>query len=154
VEERTADLFSTDKRLTGEIEKRSSAENELWKSHEFLLSVIESAPSLMLIYDASTRQCLYVNGRIVDLLGYTPEEVCLQGSDFFRTVLEREDYLSFVKSHTSAQTGVSTSIMDGPHRLRHASGDWRRCYLKSTVLAGTSDDLPREMLLTAIESDR
>jgi len=153
VADRTAELSSANEQLKREIEERERARADLVKTNKFIQSVIESAPSILLIYDVSTLRCIYVNERIEDLLGYTPEDVCVQGDHFFRGVLGPREYDSFTKLNERIAIGEHGDVKRQLFSLKHAGGDFRRFSVNLVVLSRTESGDPKEILLSAIEID-
>ena len=153
VEERTAELVRGNEYLQIEVEERRRAEDSLWKSNEFIRSVVESTPCLHLIYDLSRRRCGYVNGRVTELLGYSPEEVCTEDHDFLRRVFDEQDYAALLEVGAIAEKSEQGTVFGGKYRLRRAGGDRAEFGVKAVVLSTDTDDVVREILLTAVELD-
>ncbi len=151
VEERTAELRRGNELLRLEIEERREVEEKLWKSNEFVRSVLESAPCVVLIYELGRRRCSYVSGRVVDVLGYPPEEVCREDWDFLRHALEDREYSSLVEVGASVAEDADGAIFGGTYRLRKADGEWAEFGVKAVVLSRDTDGVAREILLTAVE---
>jgi len=73
VQERTADLGKANTQLKREIEERRKVEEDLRRSEEKYLNLIERANvGILITEDAHVR---FVNQRLADLLGYTREEM-------------------------------------------------------------------------------
>jgi PAS domain S-box-containing protein len=75
VRERTAELEQSNASLKAEIAERQQAEQELQRTRAFLNVMIESIPAMLLVKDAKTGQCLYLNRAGEDLIGCTRSEV-------------------------------------------------------------------------------
>jgi len=151
VEKRTAELQSINEQLKREIEDRKRTEKELRKSQDFNLSAVESIPYLLFIYDQSNKRCIYVNGRITDMLGYSPEEMYLMGEDFFRNLLDPDDIPSFLKLNDKLVMAEDCETVKGACCMRHANGTRHKFSVQIAVFARTPEGLPRELLCTAIE---
>jgi PAS domain-containing protein len=149
VAERTADLAEANRHLLEEVEDRKSAEQGLLKSNEFIRRVVESAPCMLLIFDANSAHCSFVNNSITDLLGYSPEDVQLANFDFFGKVLSPEDratYSELKNKITVGETNVGTSSLN----LINSKGESQLCRIKLEVFSKTSTNEPKELLLSAI----
>ena len=92
VAERTAELTAANEHLKREIEERTSAEQQLSRSAEFINQILVAAPCVLAIYDVNTMECSYINDRVTDLLGYSPDEVLLKGAAFFEEVFSEETF--------------------------------------------------------------
>lgn len=151
VEKQTADLVDTSEQLTREMESRRRAADEAWKSHGLMRTVVESVPYLVMIYDVRARRCDFVNSRVVDLLGYTPELVCADGTDFLREVLDEEAYRSLAMLGHDLAEEEDHEAATREWRAKTKAGEDRLLEVRATVLRRDSSNTPMELLLTATE---
>ena len=75
VRERTDELQQSNASLKAEIAERQQAEQELLRTRTFLDVIIESVPAMLLVKDANTGQCVYLNRAGEDLLGIDRSEI-------------------------------------------------------------------------------
>jgi PAS domain-containing protein len=149
VEERTADLADANHLLKAEVEDRKRAELDLKKSNDFIRRVVESAPCMLLIFDANSTQCSFVNNSIADLLGYAPEEVQLANFDFFGKVLGQEDRAAFTELKDKILVGEAIMVKDRLNLINN-QGESKEFRVKLEVFSLTSTNEPKELLLSAI----
>ncbi len=88
VEERTRDLERSNATLQREIDERRTAEERLQRTNRFVQNLIESAPSLIATLDVNTFKCNYVNGRIEDFLGHSPDDITASGGTLLDRIME------------------------------------------------------------------
>jgi PAS domain S-box-containing protein len=88
VRERTEELQQSNASLKAEVAEREQAEQELQRTRAFLDVMIESLPAMLLVKDANTGQCIYLNRAGEELIGIDRAELIgksardlLQGSD-------------------------------------------------------------------------
>jgi len=151
VEERTAELARGNAMLRLEIDERRRAEDKLWRSNEFVRSLVESVPCILLIYDIAKHRCSFVNGWVTELLGYPQEEVCLQGRDFLSRILGDQGYASYMLATSSLQDQEDGAVNGGNYPLQSASGEHQTFMVKTVVLSRDPDLAVREILITATE---
>ena len=149
VEERTADLVRANQLLMDEMEDRKRADLDLQKSNNFIRRVVESAPCMLLIFDANSAQCTFVNSSIADLLGYAPEEVQLANFDFFDKVLSPKDRAVFTELKDKIVVGEA-SMVKARLNLINNQGESQMCRVKLEVFSLTTTNEPKELLLSAI----
>jgi len=149
VEERTADLGRANHRLMEEVEDRKRAEENLKKSNDFIQRVVECAPCLLLIFDANSAQCNFVNGSIVDLLGYSPEEVQLTSFDFVAKIISPDNRAEFSQLKNKLIVG-ETDVARAELDLIKKEGEHQPCSIKLEVFSTTSTGEPKDLLLSAI----
>jgi PAS domain S-box-containing protein len=75
VRERTEELQRSNESLKAEIAERQQAEQELQRTRAFLDVMIESLPAMLLVKDAATGRCIYLNRAGEDLLGIDRAEM-------------------------------------------------------------------------------
>lgn len=149
VAKRTADLANANRQLLEEVEDRKKAELNLQKSNDFIRRVVESAPCMLLIFDANSAQCSFVNSSIADLLGYAPEEVQSSDFDLFDKVFAPEDRAKFSELRNQILIG-ETDLVTSSLNLVKNNGAAQPCRIKLEVFSTTSTDEPKELLLSAI----
>jgi PAS domain S-box-containing protein len=149
VAERTADLANTNRQLLEEVEDRKRAELNLQKSSDFIRRVVESAPCMLLIFDANSAQCSFVNSSIADLLGYAPEEVQSSDFDLFDKVFAPEDRAKFSEMRNQILVG-ETDLVTSSLNLVKNNGAAQPCRIKLEVFSKTPTNEPKELLLSAI----
>ena len=149
VEDRTADLAQANHQLMEEVEDRKRAEQHLKKSSDFIQRVVESAPCMLLIFDANSAHCSFVNNSITDLLGYMPEEVQLANFDFFGKVIAPDAQAVFSELKNNIVVGevnVARANLD----LVNNEGEVKSFRVKLEVFSTTDTNEPKDLLLSAI----
>jgi len=76
---RTEDLARTNKALQLEIQERKATEEQIRRANNFVQRLIESAPCIIATVDVNTLKSNYINGRVEDFLGISPEDVAATG---------------------------------------------------------------------------
>ena len=150
IEERTVELSRTNERLKRQIAETDQAREEIWKDREFIRSVVEVAPCLLVIYEVGSRRCIYANGRVEEFLGYEVEDVLGGDRDFLKDVLSPDDYSRFAQVLLEPAASESSTVDLGEIRMRRRSGKWSQMRAGYTVLRRDPQDLAVEVLLTAI----
>jgi PAS domain S-box-containing protein len=74
VRERTRELETANAKLQAEIAERKKAEEEMRESEEKYRNIVETANEGISIVDPE-RRMIYVNDKLADMLGYSPEEL-------------------------------------------------------------------------------
>ena len=153
VAERTEDLAHANEGLLREVEERRHAERDLLKTNEFVQNVVESAPCMLLIFDADSMSCTYVNAAVAELLGYMPDQVQLADRSFFTQILEEEDRVrlaGIIRSFSQEEPVPVVTRFD----LKDARGERRPCRVRLSVFSTTPLTEPELILLSAIDLSR
>jgi len=154
VTERTAKLSSANEHLKREILDRTAAEKQLLRSAEFINQILVAAPCVLAIYDVNTMECSYINDRVTDLLGYSPDEVLLKGAAFFEEVFTQETFRIFRDLNTRISAGIEGEIMKCECDLRSANNELHHFGIGLVAVNTTPANLPKDILLAAIPSER
>ena len=99
---------------------------ELRASQAFTDKLLSSTSDLVYLFDLQTMSNVYMNPRIEQTLGYTPEELRALGPSLLATVLHPDDARWFVEEQIPRiLTAKDDDTLVGVYRFRHRSGDWR-----------------------------
>ena len=115
VRERTEELQQSNALLKAEIAERQQADQELRRTRTFLDVMIESLPAMLLVKDANTGQCIYLNRAGEDLLGIDRAEMVgktvrelAQGQDADLIELQDKRTLTSDKPHEIYEGTLNT----------------------------------------------
>jgi PAS domain S-box-containing protein len=131
-----------------DISDRKQIEEELRRSKLFIETIADTSPQLLYLYDLATRRNTYVNRQIVEILGYTPEQVQQAGAQFFYDILHPEDKYILDEIEARARS-ADGEILETEYRMRHRDGSWRWLRSRNIVFARTEDGQPEQLLGTA-----
>ncbi|HEY9649651.1 MAG TPA: PAS domain S-box protein, partial [Coleofasciculaceae cyanobacterium] len=141
--------------ISADITERKQAEEELRTSQRFIQKIADSSPNLLYLYDLEEQRNIYVNRRITQMLGYTPEEVQAMGNQLFPTLMHPDDLRVAPEKQRQMAAACDGDVIDFEYRLRHKNGEWRWLYSWDTPFARNADGKPTQILGTATDiSDR
>jgi PAS domain-containing protein len=153
VKERTEELTRSVKAMNHEVIERRATEERIRRANDFVQRLIESAPCLMATIDANSLKCNYVNGRIEDFLGFSPEEIASSGGTLFDSIIapaSQELYRTTVQNLTIAPQG---EIARGQFRLKTVEGGELPFRFGIVVVSRTAIGEAEEVLLVATPVD-
>ncbi len=153
VADRTADLATANEELQREVEERRQAERRLVKTNEFVQKVVESAPCMLLIFDADSQSCVYVNSAVAELLGYAPNQVQLADREFFAQILDAADRARLAE-HVRELAGEEARPVITRFDLLDARGERRPCLVRLSVFSTTPSNQPHQILWSATDLSR
>lgn len=134
--------------------ERTTAESQLSKSAEFINQVLVAAPCILAIYDVNTMKCSFINDRVTDLLGYSPDEVLLKGASFFEEVFSAETFDTFRNLNNSISAGIEDEVMKCECDLRTAENEVQQFGIGLVAVNKTPGGLPKDILLAAVPSEK
>jgi PAS domain S-box-containing protein len=146
VRERTSELRALNKELRAEIMRRIQMEKDLIESQRFVHRIADATPNLLYLYDVIENRNVYINSRIKDILGYSPEEIKKMKSAFFKKLLHPGDASVIDSLWKRFSTASEGDIIESEYRLKNYSGEWRWFYSRDIVFKRTSDGLLKLVL--------
>jgi PAS domain S-box-containing protein len=137
------------------ITARKRIETQLQESQHYNQQIAETMPGILFVHDLIEQRNVYTNRQILELLGYSSEQVRDMGADALPMLIHPDDLervFSYFESFRSVPEGAVLGI---EYRAHHANGEWRWMYSQSVVFNRTAAGLPRQILGVSIDiSDR
>jgi PAS domain S-box-containing protein len=113
---------------------------------EFIEKLVNFVPSLIFIYDLEEHRNLFVNDRIQDMLGYSPEEIQGMGGNFIHNLIHPDDVDSLLVNTRNFQNCPSGTVITQAYRMRSKDGQWHWMEEQSRVLTRNQDGKPLSIL--------
>ncbi|MBC8165436.1 MAG: PAS domain-containing protein [Bryobacteraceae bacterium] len=115
--------------------QRREAEEQLKESRHFIEQVASASPTILYLYDPETRQTVYVNGRVSDILGYEIGELSEMNPSFILSLAHPDELEAHEKHLRQLARGRVNGVLEREFRLSHRSGHWvwvhsRECVFK------------------------
>lgn len=148
--ERTTDLVGTSRQLSHLIDEHRGTTATLDRTNRFVGNVFEKAPCIILTFDADSRQCGYVNGRITDLLGYSQDEIAVAIGDVVDRLVWKSEQRRFVAVLNEVSGAPEATVAHGTCGFVTAAGKRVELAFGVTVLDRTPTQQAKDLLLTAM----
>lgn len=130
-------------------ELRKSAELALEESRRFVQSLIESAPTLLYIYDLVEQRNVYVSPRIETMLGWSGAEVQALGAALKTKLLHPDDLSRIAAHHARLAEHAGPGPLEIEYRTRHKNGSWRWMISRDIIHTRDADGRPVRVLGSA-----
>jgi PAS domain S-box-containing protein len=114
----------------------------------------EATAAILYLYDEKERRNLYVNQRISDILGYSPEEIQAMGSQLFSLLIHPDDFLQVAIGLQQLLTAQDGEFFETEYRMKHANGEWRWLCSRNCVFSRDPEGVPHQILGTATDITR
>jgi PAS domain-containing protein len=153
VDERTNELTRSNKALNREVQERRATEDRIRRANDFVQRLVESVPCLMATLDVNSLKCNYVNGRIEDFLGFSPDEVAEAGGallDLIDPPEVKEAHRRMISDLVVAPQG---EIARGRCELKSADGGATEFRMGLVVVSRTPIGEAEEVLFVATPVD-
>ena len=134
-----------------DISERQKTETELLESKKFIQKIADSIPSVIYLYNLKRRKLMYVNYKVIDLLGYSSQFVMSYEKGFFSKFIHPDDKERLRKVYTNIAYVKDSEIIDYEYRIINSSGIWRSFRSYEVVFSRDSDGTVLELLGTAMD---
>ena len=132
-----------------DISETKHAERELAENKDFLERVLGVTPEVIYIFDIVEQRNVFSNRQMLDLLGYSPEEIAEMGSDVLPRILHPDDRDVIVAHHRRAVDLEDGEVLEVEYRMRRPDGEWRILHGRDTVFARDERGLVTQLIGTA-----
>jgi PAS domain S-box-containing protein len=144
-------------RLVGtvrDITKEEELRQELRQANQFAQGLIQTAPTLLYIYDLVEQKNVYIGPQIVPVTGMAPENYRAFGSELLPLVVHPDDLARVQAHHASIREGRSREPFEIEYRLRRADGSWVWLASLEVVHARDEDGRPTQILGASLDISR
>jgi len=127
------------------------ANDETLKRQRFIERLTDANPSIIYLFDIPTRRATFVNNRVTDLFGYSPDELRdTNSASLIADSIHRDDAvrLGFDDPRGRFQYLKDGQVLEVEFRIRHARGFWRWVRCREVVIERDQADQARQILGT------
>lgn len=123
---------------------RRQMEMVVQENRRLLERIADTLPEIVYLYDYPSHQTVYVNRQVMQVLGYTPEQ--LQGAPGpFKPLLHSEDTAQWGTQQQRLATAADGARIEAIYRVRHVNGSYRWLQSRETIFRRTADDHPLQI---------
>jgi PAS domain S-box-containing protein len=119
------------------------------ESRDFLERVLGVTPEVIYIYDIVEQRNVFSNREILDLLGYSPEEILAMGNEVLPRILHPDDGEVMKGHHLRARELADGEVLEVEYRMRRADGEWVVLHGRDAVFARAEDGEVTQLIGTA-----
>ena len=124
-------------------------EDTLRESQRFAQSVAENSASFIYVYDLQAHKNVYANRNIMDLLGYTSEQLTALGENFLPKVIHPDDLPRMAAHLERFQTLEDGAVIELEYRAKKACGEYCWLWKREVVFKRHPDGTPWQVLSNA-----
>lgn len=129
-----------------DITERNEAVEKLRQSEHFARRIVETSPNIVYIYDLLEHNNVYTNRKVLDILGYSPEQVQEIGTQLFDAILHPEDREYVTEHHRRLNTAKDGEIYEAEYRMKRANGEWLWLLSRDTIFTRGENGFARQIL--------
>lgn len=129
-----------------DISDREEILTQLQTSQNFIERIAETMPGVLYVYDLVEQRNVYINRQVMDVLGYTKDQIQAMGADVLPRLMHPDDF-----ARNPAHFELVFSLEDGgvverEYQMRHANGEWRWFSSRETIFNRQPDGTPSQVL--------
>ncbi|MHA3771058.1 PAS domain-containing protein [Verrucomicrobiota bacterium sgz303538] len=132
--------------ITLDVTQSKEAEEAWVESERLNQSIADTMPSVLYLYDLVEQRNVYSNSQIMDLLGYTKDEIWLMGSNFRKNLMHPDDFARLPEHLRHFENMEGRSVLSLEYRMRHRNGNWRWIAGYETLYSRTDEGHPKLIL--------
>jgi PAS domain S-box-containing protein len=125
----------------------------LQDNQQFLQRIVETTPDIIYVYDLVEKRNIYINHKIIEILGYTSAEIQAMRETVLPNLIHPDDWVRVKENPKRFETLKEGEVIEIEYRMRQANGEWRWLRSQETVFAKNADGLPVQILGTARDID-
>jgi PAS domain S-box-containing protein len=122
----------------------------LRETEELARRVTDAVPGILYVYDLAEGRNVWGNREMVDMLGYTREQIAAMGSRLLETLLHPEDLARYAAHHERLLALRDDDPVDFEYRMRCANGEWLWLHSRELVFRRGPDGRPAQIVGTAM----
>ena len=121
---------------------RRQTEESLEENQQFIEQIASASPTILYVYDPFMGKCLYLNGQVSKILGYSKEALRAAHPFFVETLAHREEIHSHLDHFEQLRHSAPDTIVERQFRIKAASGAWVWLHSRESVLKRDGGGLP------------
>jgi|GEM_PF-3773206 len=127
------------------ITEKKKAEEELLNSSKYLKGIINASPSVIYIYNILNNKVTYVSDKIVDLTGYTPEEL-LHFENILEPLVYQDDIPLLEANLSNMHQSLTEEISDFELRIIRKDGISIWVSIQAIIFERDKNNLPVQLI--------
>lgn len=136
--------------LLQDITHRKRIEDELRERERFLRQIAELTPAVLTVLDLSTGRHTYMSRDVVNLHGYTLEEIA-QMKEVSLDLLHPDDLARMLENFARLKSCTDREINEIEYRIRHRDKSWRWLLSRNMPFARAQDGEVRQVVSATLD---
>ncbi|MEI8132494.1 MAG: PAS domain S-box protein [Leptolinea sp.] len=110
--------------IVRDIHERKLAEEALAEQSRFTSALLNTAPSLVYVYDMDTNSNVYINNGLDQILGYTVDQMKEMGAELFSLLIHPGDLPAVIAFQNKIAAAANQEVLEIDYRMGHRDGSW------------------------------
>ncbi|MEG4035843.1 PAS domain S-box protein [Microcoleus sp. S36b_A4] len=118
-----------------DVTDRKQAELALQESQQFIQKVASATPGILYLYDLEEQRNIYTNTSMIELLGYTSDDITAMDSSLMPQLIHPEDLPKIVKHHASFAGMEDGQTREIEYRVQAVDGQFLWLQSRDTIFS-------------------
>ncbi len=145
IEKQRQDMILSNEKMLLE-EAVADKTRELEQSRLFSQRILETTPDMIYIYDLESKQNVFSNKGVIDILGFTKQQIKDMGDQILPKLIHPDDIPAVAEHHHKLRHSRQDNIKELSYRIRHADGSWQWLYSRDLPFSRHQDGRVRRIL--------
>ncbi len=120
--------------------------NQIAEQSKQASKVIEASPAITFLFDTVNNRQIFVSGKVLQVMGYTPEELVQMGNNFLLQLIHPRDLESLITHIQSILTENSDETTQAEFRFKHKDGSYRWLRTYEVIFSRDAEGKPEYIL--------
>ncbi len=130
---------------------RRYTEESLRESRYFIEQIASASPVILFLYDVVERRCLYLNGLVEKILGYTIWNLVEMKPLFTMALAHPDEAAAHAEHFENLAKAVEGQVVEREFRLRGTGGNWVWLHSRETVFKVAPGGPPLQIVAVATD---
>jgi PAS domain S-box-containing protein len=130
---------------------RRYTEESLRESRYFIEQIASASPVILFLYDVASRRCLYLNGLVENILGYTTWNLVEMSPLFTLALAHPNEHAAHLEHFEKLAHAHEGQVIERHFRLRGANGNWVWLQSRETVFKVGPAGEPQQIVAVATD---
>ncbi|MGL5066144.1 MAG: PAS domain-containing protein, partial [Microcoleus sp.] len=123
------------RKLAEPIETDIATDTAFRSNQTLIQKIVNAIPGLTYLYNLNENSNIYVSDRASQILGYTPQEIKILGSQLFSKIVHPDDLAKVPENLATLAKYQDDRIFEWEYRIINASGEWRWLMSRDVVFS-------------------
>jgi two-component system, cell cycle sensor histidine kinase and response regulator CckA len=143
--------LNLEEQIRGRTAELAALNRHLVEQEHFISRIIETAPTMIYIYDINKKKTIFSNDRITAITGYTPKECIALGEQVFARLIHPDDIPANEAHRARLVEMPDGDIAIFEFRMCHKDGTYRNIRLWESVFSRDDGGRPKEIAGVALD---
>ena len=116
-----------------DVTKAAQLLQQVTENERFIQQITANVPDIIYVYDLVHNTNRYTNHNLMQLLGYTKEDVESMGSGAVRSIIHPDDLDLVLETQAQLQELAQDEIIELEYRLKSKDGKWQHFYSREAI---------------------